>query len=114
MGERGEAACRSLRVLHKGAEKGKPGEVYNLASGKTWAIKALLDHLISLSTVEIQVKQDPARLRPSDIPFLCGDSTLFRSETGWEPQIPFERTLQDLLDYWRESVDRIGVTPTAI
>lgn len=85
-------------------EKGKPGEVYNLASGKMWAIKEVLDFLLSMSSATICVKEDPARLRPSDVPFLCGDSTLFRTETGWDPQIPLEQTLRDLLNYWREHV----------
>lgn len=87
-------------------EKGIPGEVYNLATGKMWAIRKLLDYLLSMSSTEIQVRQDPSRLRPSDIPHLCGDSTLFRKVTGWEPRIPFEETLKDLLNYWRANVLR--------
>ena len=86
-------------------EKGKPGEVYNLASGRMWAIQEVLDILLSMSPATIDVKQDPGRMRPSDVPLLCGDSTLFRKETGWEPQIPFEETLKDLLNYWRTNVE---------
>ena len=86
-------------------EKGKPGEVYNLASGRMWAIQEVLDILLSMSSATIDVKQDPARMRPSDVPLLCGDSTLFRNQTGWEPKIPFEETLKDLLNYWRRNVE---------
>jgi GDP-4-dehydro-6-deoxy-D-mannose reductase len=82
-------------------EKGRSGEAYNICSGKSWKIRELLDRLLSLSDAEIAVKQDPARLRPSDVPRLLGDCSKFKRDTGWAPQIPFEQTLQDMLDYWR-------------
>ena len=82
-------------------EKGQPGEVYNLCSGSMWSIQQVLDHLLSISSAKITVKQDPARMRPSDVPWLCGDWSLFKKQTGWAPEIPFEQTLRDLLDYWR-------------
>ena len=85
-------------------EKGQPGEVYNLASGKPWAIREVLDYLLSMSSVTIDIQQDPKRMRPSDVPLLCGDSTVFRKLTGWEPQIPFTDTLKDLLNYWRTNL----------
>jgi len=83
-------------------EKGKPGEVYNICSGKAWTIREVLDILLSKSKVNAKVEQDPDRLRPSDVPILCGDSSKFSQETGWQPEIPFEKTLEDLLNYWRE------------
>jgi GDP-4-dehydro-6-deoxy-D-mannose reductase len=55
-----------------------------------------------MSKVKIKVEQDPARLRPSDVPVLLGDATKFKKATGWEPTIPFEQTLEDMLAYWRE------------
>ncbi len=82
-------------------EKGAPGEVYNLCSGKAWTIRAVLDHLLGLSKAKIEVKQDPARLRPSDVPILLGDASKFHAVTGWVPTIPFETTLADMLEYWR-------------
>jgi GDP-4-dehydro-6-deoxy-D-mannose reductase len=82
-------------------EKGRPGEVYNICSGKAYAISELLDLLLSYSTVKVKVEVDPARLRPSDVPNLLGDNSKFVAETGWKPTIPFEQTLRDLLDYWR-------------
>jgi GDP-4-dehydro-6-deoxy-D-mannose reductase len=87
-------------------EKGEPGEVYNIASGKAITIREMLDILLSLSKVSnIKVKQDPARMRPSDVPILQGDFSKFHEKTGWEPTIPFEKTLEDLLNYWREKVN---------
>jgi len=87
-------------------EKGVPGEVYNIGSGTTRTIQSMLDILLSLSPVEIEVHKDPARLRPSDVPILWADDSKFRAQTGWEPQIPFEQTMRDLLDDWREKVNR--------
>ncbi len=58
--------------------------------------------MLALSRVEVKVEIDPSRLRPSDVEILIGDSSKFRADTGWEPRIPFEQTLRDLLDYWRE------------
>ena len=88
------------------ALKGEQGEVYNICSGKAWQIKEVLDYLLSLSKVKMEVKQDPARLRPSDVPILLGDSSKFRRQTGWKPKIPFRKTLEDLLNYWRERIKK--------
>lgn len=85
-------------------EKGEEGEVYNIGSGRAYAITEVLSILLSLSRVEVKVEVDPSRLRPSDVPILLADCSKFRKLTGWEPQIPFEQTLRDLLDYWRERV----------
>ena len=57
--------------------------------------------LLAQTTVKIEVKQDPARLRPSDVQILLGDNSKFVAATGWQPTIPFERTLRDMLEYWR-------------
>ncbi len=82
----------------------QPGEVYNICSGNSWKIQSVLDHLLSLSKVKVKVEVDPERLRPSDVPILVGDSTRFNKATGWKPEIPIEKTLEDLLNYWRERV----------
>jgi GDP-D-mannose dehydratase len=93
-----------VRGYWLGLTKGAPGEVYNLASGRAVPISAVLDILLSDSTVKIRVEQDPERLRPSDVPILWGDSSKFQRQTGWEPKIPLEQTLRDLLDYWRQKL----------
>ncbi len=82
-------------------EKCEPGEVYNIASGKAYAIQEVLEILLSYSTAKVDVQVDPERLRPSDVPLLLGDAGKFRLATGWEPTIPFEKTMEDLLNYWR-------------
>lgn len=87
-------------------EKGTPGEVYNICSGKAVVIRDMLDMLLELSTAKVEVRQDPARMRPSDVMILLGDCTKFKQATGWEPKIPFEKTLKDLLDYWRERLEK--------
>ncbi len=86
------------------ATRGEPGEVYNICSGKGYRIKEILDMLLSFSKVKVKVELDPERLRPSDVPVLIGDNTKFREKTGWSPKIPFEKTVKDLLNYWRERV----------
>jgi len=85
-------------------EKGAPGEVYNLGSGRDVTIRKMLDMLLSFSDIEIEVRQDPERMRPSDVEILLADNTRFCELTGWAPEIPLEKTLEDLLDYWREIV----------
>lgn len=85
-------------------EKGEEGEVYNIGTGKAYAMKEVLDILLSLSKVNVEIEVDPLRLRPSDVPILLSDCTKFVNLTGWKPKIPFRDSLQDLLNYWRERV----------
>ena len=82
--------------------KGKDGEVYNIASGRGVAIETVLKTLLELSPTEIKVEVDPERLRPSDVPILIGDYSKVKEETGWSPTIPFKKTLEDVLEFWRE------------
>ncbi len=95
-----------VRAYWLAVTKGRPGEVYNLASGNGITIRQLLDQLLALAKVEVRVETDPARLRPSDVEVLIGDASKFRGDTGWEPRIPFSQTLADLLEYWREKIGR--------
>ncbi len=83
-------------------QRGKPGEVYNICSEKAYAIKKVLDILLSFAKVPIKIKQDSSRMRPSDVPVLLGDCTKMKKLTGWKPVIPFKKTMEDLLNYWRE------------
>lgn len=85
-------------------QKGTTGEVYNICSGKAYSIKQVLDTLLPLSKVPIKIKQDPSRMRPSDVPILLGDCKKMKKITNWKPVIPFKKTMQDLLDYWRGRV----------
>jgi GDP-4-dehydro-6-deoxy-D-mannose reductase len=86
-------------------EKGEAGEVYNLCSGRAWVIHEILDFLLGEARVPgITVREEAARLRPSDVPVLRGDATKAQAAVGWRPEIPFEQTLRDVLDYWRRRV----------
>jgi len=85
-------------------QKGKPGEEYNICSGKGITIKKTLQMLLNFSKSKITIKKDPNRLRPSDVVILLGDNTKFRKQTGWKTTIPFKKTLLDLLNYWRDKV----------
>jgi len=93
-----------VRAYHLAVSKGEPGEVYNVASEHPQAIETLLDTLLEYANVEIRVEKDPERYRPADVPVVYGSAEKFRSQTGWEPEIPFEETLRDTLAYWREQV----------
>ncbi len=85
-------------------QKCKPGEVYNICSGKAYNIGKMLDVMKSYSTEKIEVAVDGARVRKKDVPALYGDNSKFTRATGWKPQIPFEKTLKDILEYWRKRV----------
>lgn len=82
-------------------EKGKAGEVYNIGSGKSHKIEDILHRLLSFSSKKISVTVDQSRFRPIDIPEIRCDASKFHDLTGWEPKISFEKTLEDILDYWR-------------
>lgn len=96
-----------VRAYYLAVTQGEPGEVYNVGSGHAHSIQGLLDTLVSMSNVKVEVKHDPARMRPADIPILVGDMSRFRAKTGWQPEIPLEQTLRDVLDYWREKVKQL-------
>jgi len=93
-----------VRAYRLAMDKCDLGEEYNIASGRAVRIKDVLDMLIKISGVEVKVRQDPQRIRPSDEPLIQGDNTKFREKTGWRPEIPMETSLKDLLDYWRENL----------
>jgi GDP-4-dehydro-6-deoxy-D-mannose reductase len=93
-----------VRAYWLALDRGEPGEVYNVCSGTGYAVHEVLAILRGYSTIEITTAQDPARMRPSDVPVLLGDRSRFQQATGWEPRIPFADTMADLLDYWRERV----------
>jgi GDP-4-dehydro-6-deoxy-D-mannose reductase len=85
-------------------ERGESGEVYNLCSGHDWGIGEVLDMLRALSPADTEIRVDPQRLRPSDVLVLRGDASRFAQQTGWQPTIPLQQTLADLLEYWRQQV----------
>jgi len=80
----------------------RPGEYYNIGGEHSCTVGQMLDTLIAFSTRDdIQIETDPERLRPIDADLQIPDTSKFRDHTGWEPEIPFETTMRDLLEYWR-------------
>lgn len=85
-------------------EKGEPGQVYNVGSGRSYPVQYILDTLIDLSPADIRVTVDPDRLRPSDVPVSICDNTRLCAATGWQPHYKLEETLAELLDFWRTQI----------
>ena len=83
------------------AERGQPGQAYNIGSGQARSIGEILDMLLAHSTMPIQVRQDPARFRPADIQLLAADTARLHCHTGWTPSILPEDALEQTLNYWR-------------
>jgi GDP-4-dehydro-6-deoxy-D-mannose reductase len=86
------------------AFQGEPGDVYNIGRGEATSVQGMLDLLLSMAKVDVEVRPVPERMRPSDVELLLCDPSKFKQRTGWEPKIPFDQTLRDTLEYWRERV----------
>jgi len=85
-------------------EKGVYGEVYNIGLGKSFKIADILDQLISISGVKVKIESDKSLFRPIDNPDLVCNCLKLKSITGWVPEIPFEKTLTDVINYWRSKI----------
>ena len=85
-----------------------PGEYYNIGGSYSCKVGDTLNTLLSFSPMKdkIKVETDPERLRPIDADLQIPDCRKFKEHTGWEPEIPYEKTMHDLLDYWRERVKK--------
>jgi len=94
---------RAYRALMATA---KPGVPYNVCSGTATAIRSLVDLFVAKAQVKITIEQDPARFRPNDTPLVLGDRSRILRDTGWVPEIPLEKTVDDLLEYWRAEICR--------
>lgn len=95
-----------VRAYALALTQGLPGEVYNIGSGVTRSIRQVLEALLAFSSARISIEVDPTRLRPSDVPVSVCDYNRFRERTGWDPRIPWEQTLGDVLQEWRERVSQ--------
>ena len=89
---------RAYRLI---AEKGTPGEVYNVGSGRTYSAQEVLDKLLSKAIKHIPVVQDPARMRPSDTPVICCNHSKLSTDTEWEPVYGIEEIITETLEYYR-------------
>ena len=87
-------------------EKCPPGEVYNIGGNRTMTVGEMLEVLKGLATCEVRHEVDPALIRPSDVTLQIPDISKFQNVTGWQPEISFETTMRDLLDYQRARVRR--------
>jgi len=94
----------TVRAYRLVVRHGQPCRPYNVCSGEAFRVRDLLDALVGLSRASIDIQVDPARLRPIDNPVIAGDRSRIGAETGWIPEIPIERTLDDLLNYWRQQI----------
>lgn len=84
--------------------KCKPGEVYNIGGNRTMTIREALDILLSFSKKKFRIEVDPRLIRPSDVTLQIPCIDKFRNETGWKPEIPIEKTFEDMLQYWRQEL----------
>lgn len=91
---------RAYRLL---VERGEPGEVYNVCSGRDVAIEQLVRRMLALAGADLELEPDPDLLRPADVPVLRGDRLRLRTATGWEPEIPLDDTLRAVLDSLRDA-----------
>ena len=93
-----------LRAYEAAALHAPGGEAFNVCSGQAQPIQSALDQLLALSSATIEVRHDPARMRPSDVPEVYGSSAKLTEMTGWRPEIAFDTLLRDLLNYWRSAI----------
>lgn len=91
-----------VRAYLLAVQKCEYGVPYNICSGRAITIESLLNRLLSMTNVCVKVVEDKERMRPSDVPILLGDCSLFKNATGWERSYSLDDTLEDLLKYWRE------------
>jgi GDP-4-dehydro-6-deoxy-D-mannose reductase len=99
----------TVRAYRAMMQSGKPGATYNVCSGIPIAVRALVDAFVKKARVQVEVVQDPALFRPNDTPLVLGDLSRLRADTGWSPQIPLEKTVDDLLAYWRQHIANTSI-----
>lgn len=90
---------RAYRLL---LEKGKPGEIYNICSGKALSGHDILKGILASTEINPAIKQDPDKMRPSDNPIIYGSFDKLARDTGWKPEIKIETTLADVVSDWRD------------
>ena len=93
--------ARAYRLI---AEKGRPGEIYNVGSGVTHSVQEILDRLCGMAVCPIPVERDPSKMRPSDTPVICCDHRKLTEDTGWTPLYGMDEILAETLAYWREQI----------
>jgi len=94
----------TVRAYQSMMASATPGIPYNVSSGVPIKVRTLVELMTSKARMPIAIEQDPARFRPNDTPLVLGDHSRLTVDTGWTPQIPLERTVDDLLGYWRQQI----------
>jgi len=94
-----------IRGFYLAMQKAEPGAAYNISGAKAYLIKDILDMALNYSNVKPEIKVDPILLRPTDEPIIFGDSTNLYNATGWKQEIPIEKTVRDMIDYWKRKLD---------
>lgn len=97
-----------VKAYRLGLERGKPGEVYNICSGKAVTIREALETLLGTMVVEVSIEEEINRFRPVDVPLLQGDNAKIRRDCGWHPSVPLAQSLHDMLQHWRARVGTKG------
>lgn len=92
-----------VRAITSVTERGRPGEVYNLASGREYSVREVLERLIALARTKSTWRVDPARLRPTDEPYIVGNAARLKRATGWSPRLELDRTLRDVMEWFRRA-----------
>ncbi|MBM2826435.1 MAG: family oxidoreductase [Dehalococcoidia bacterium] len=93
-----------VRGYYLALTAGELGEVYNIGSGKAVSVREILEFFLAQARLQIRVEVDMTRFRPVDVPEVSCDYTKIKERTGWEPSIPLEQSLRDVLEYWRNQV----------
>lgn len=93
-----------VRAYVLALEQGTPGDVFNVCRGVSTRMETILQRLTGMSTIPIEVRPVPERMRPAEIPILQGDPSHLQERTGWQPQISLEQSLSDILGEWRQWV----------
>jgi len=83
-------------------DRGRPGRAYNVCRGEGLRLADVVASLVARASVPISIEQDPARVRPADLPWLVGDPGAILADTGWRAEIPLEQTLDDVVEEWRQ------------
>jgi len=89
------------------AERGADGEIYNVCSGVPRKMEDVLRTLVTIARVAVEIREDPALMRPVDMPLVYGDNTKLKSLTGWEPSFAFATSLRDVYESARDALARV-------
>lgn len=93
-----------VRAYSSLMKSGRSGMTYNVGSGTARSIQSMLDLILSKTSVKIEVVRDSTRMRPSDVPAIAADISRIKNDTGWEPVISLDKTIDDIMNYWRKTL----------